>query len=67
MKKCPFNKDECNDECALFISAGELNELVANRLHSIGVFDKVNGMCSFKNTALGQSRTIFEKSSTNNF
>ena len=67
MKKCPFNQDECNSECALFIAPKELNELVENRLHSIGVFDRVNGMCAFKNLALGESRYIFEKSSTNSF
>lgn len=67
VKKCPFNADECNDQCAMFISPAELNELVANRLHSIGVYDKVNGMCSLKNLAMGASRTIFEKSSSNNF
>ena len=67
MKKCPFNLDICSDECALFISPSELNELVANRLHSIGVFDKKAGMCALKNIAMGASREVFEKSSANHF
>lgn len=66
-KKCPFNHDTCGDFCALFISPSELNELVANRLTSIGAYDKVNGMCSFKNSALVQSRTLFEKNSSGRY
>ncbi len=66
-KKCPFNFDECTQECALFIAAEDLNELVANRLTSIGVYDKQNGMCSFRHHALAKSREIFEKSQSNKF
>lgn len=66
-KKCPFNFDECNRECALFIATEDLNEFVANRLSSIGVFDNQNGMCSFKHQALAQSREVFEKSRANKF
>ena len=66
-KKCPFNFDDCTTECALFISPEDLNELVANRLTSIGVFDKTNGMCAFKNHALAKSREIFAKSQANKF
>ena len=66
-KKCPFNNNECTSECALFIAPRDLNEIVANRLTSIGVFDRQNGMCSLKNLALGESRFIFEKSSQNSF
>ena len=66
-KKCPFNFDECNAECALFISPDELNEMVAARLHSIGVYNKENGMCAFKNQALAKSREIVEKSRANSF
>ncbi len=67
VKKCPFNNNECSSECALFIDPRDLNDLVASRLTSIGVFDKQNGMCSLKNLALGESRFIFEKSSQNSF
>lgn len=67
VKKCPFNLDECTPECELFISPEDLNELVANRLTSIGVFDKSRGMCSFRNHALAKSREIFEKSQSNKF
>ena len=67
IKKCPFNFDECTSECALFIAPDDINELVANRLTSIGVYDRKNGMCSFKNHALAKSREIFEKSQANKF
>ena len=63
MKNCPFNQGKCNNECALFISYQELNEMVANRLKSIGVFlpdDDTLGICSLKNSALAQNRYIFE-------
>ncbi len=61
MKKCPFKNEICSNECALFISKDELNELVVNRLKSIGVFnDEIGGICSFKSQALAQSRYIFE-------
>ena len=66
-KKCPFNFDECTTECSLFIAPDELNELVANRLTSIGVFDREKGMCSFKHQALAKSRELFEKSRSNKF
>jgi hypothetical protein len=64
---CPFSADECSEKCSLFIKTSEINELFANRLHSIGVYDRESGMCSLKNIALGSSRFIFEKSSSNNF
>jgi len=60
MKKCPFENKECTSECALYVNFEELNELVVNRLKAIGVFAKGEGMCSLKNNALAQSRTIFE-------
>lgn len=66
-KKCPFNFDDCTSDCALFIAPDDINELVANRLTSIGVFDKTNGMCAFKNQALAKSREIFAKSQANKF
>ena len=63
MKNCPFKEQQCDSSCALFISMSELNETVANRLRSIGVLvdtDELQGICSFKNLALAQSRCIFE-------
>ena len=61
MKNCPFKNTMCNSECALFIKKSELNEMVANRLKSIGVIDcDCDGICSLKNMALAQSRFIFE-------
>lgn len=66
-KKCPFNFDDCTPECALFIAPMDLNEMVSNRLTSIGVYDREYGMCSFKNQALAKSREIFEKSQSNKF
>ena len=66
-KKCPFNFDECTPECALFIAPMDLNDMVAARLNSIGVYDKENGMCAFKNQALAKSREVFEKSRSNSF
>lgn len=64
MKKCPFNHDECNRECALFIAPEDMNEHMSARLNSIGVYDKENGLCSLKGIALSSSRYIFEKTST---
>ncbi len=61
MRNCPFKNDVCDESCALFIKSDELNELVANRLKSIGVIPSGdNGVCSLKNMALAQSRFIFE-------
>ena len=61
MKNCPFKNSVCDSSCALFISAEEINETVANRLKSIGVFNiEHGGICSIKNMALAQSRYIFE-------
>ena len=61
MKNCPFKNEVCTDECALFIKTNELNEMVANRLKSIGVITcDSDGICSLKNMALAQSRYIFE-------
>lgn len=61
MKNCPFKNDVCDSSCALYISNNELNETVKNRLKSIGVINyNEEGICSFKNLALAQSRFIFE-------
>jgi len=64
-KTCPFkNNKECNEDCQLFVKAGELNEFVESRLCSIGVVDRINGGCSLKILALSQARTIFESTNT---
>ncbi len=61
MSNCPFKNAPCGSDCALFIREDELNELVVNRLKSIGVMCMDNGgICSLKNLALAQSRVIFE-------
>ena len=61
MKNCPFKNAPCDSKCALFIKANELNEMVVNRLKSIGVIVCDNdGICSLKNMALAQSRFMFE-------
>ncbi len=65
-KRCPFNLAECVPDCALFISADELNESVVNRLSSIGVFSK-GGNCSLKNIALSSMRKIFENTNVKRF
>lgn len=67
IKHCPFNKDECTNECALFIDVADLNELLAARLSSLGVLDKENGMCSLKSMAMSAGRYIFENTSTKRF
>lgn len=67
IKKCPFNKDICTNECALFIDVENLNELLAARLASLGVLDKDNGICSLKTIAMSAGRYIFENTSTKRF
>jgi len=64
MKKCPFNKDECNSDCGLYIAPEDLNELMATRLTSIGVFNAKEGMCSLKTLALSTGRYMFENTAT---
>lgn len=66
-KKCPFNRDNCTSECALFVDTEGLNELLAARLTSLGVLDKENGMCSLKTIAMSAGRYIFENTSTKRF
>ena len=64
MKKCPFNKEECSTDCALFIAPDDINELVSARLTSIGVFDKENGLCALKGIGLSSARFMFERTSS---
>lgn len=66
-KKCPFNRDICDNECALFVDGADLNELMEARLTSLGVLDKENGMCSLKTIAMSAGRYIFENTSTKRF
>ena len=61
---CPFNNQECSDECALFVQPDEFNELVKNKLASVGVISRTKGFCSFKNIAMVMDRQIFEKLSS---
>ena len=63
-KKCPFGNCQCTSECALFIAPEDLNELVAARLSSLGVFDRKKGICSLKTIALAGGRYIFEHTTT---
>ena len=67
IKNCPFNHGECTNDCALFIAAEDLNELLAARLASLGILDKENGICSFKTIAMSAGRYIFENTSTKRF
>ncbi len=67
IKKCPFSQRECTIECALFIDASDLNELLAARLASLGILDKENGICSLKTLAMSAGRYIFENTSTKRF
>ncbi|MDD3237369.1 MAG: hypothetical protein PHV37_04655 [Candidatus Gastranaerophilales bacterium] len=62
-KKCPFKDQDCTEECALFIAPEEVNELVLNRLSSLGVLHK-DGICSLKTSALSLNRFIFENTTT---
>jgi len=63
-KKCPFGNSMCSEECALFISGDELNELMAARLSSLGVINKKTGSCALKTLALAGGRYIFENTTT---
>lgn len=67
IKNCPFQQQVCTNECALFVDAQDLNELLAARLASLGVLDRENGMCSLKTIAMSAGRYIFENTSTKRF
>ena len=67
VKNCPFNHGTCTVDCALFVDANDLNELLAARLASLGVLDRENGMCSLKTTAMSLGRYIFENTTTKRF
>jgi hypothetical protein len=58
---CPFNSGECTPSCALYVSPDELNELVRNKLASVGVINREKGFCSFKNISMCLNREVFEQ------
>ena len=58
---CPFNSSECSSSCALYISPDELNEVVRNKLASVGVVNREKGVCSFKNISMCLNRQVFEQ------
>ena len=60
MKKCPLSHEECTSDCGLYIAPNDLNELMATRLTSIGVFNAKDGICSLKMLALSSGRFMFE-------
>ncbi len=64
-KICPMNnnKNTCDETCALYIAPSELNELVLNKLASLGIIERNKGICSYKHMALCMSRQIFQQSS----
>ena len=64
LKKCPFINGECDNTCALFIDPKDLNELLLNRLASLGVLDRDFGICSLKTLAMSNARNIFEHTTT---
>ncbi|OGI00207.1 MAG: hypothetical protein A2Y25_05420 [Candidatus Melainabacteria bacterium GWF2_37_15] len=61
MKNCPFGHKECTKECALFVDPEELNEVVRNKLASVGVMSRDKGMCAFKNLSLCLNRILYEE------
>lgn len=63
-KNCPFKNMVCDKSCALFIAPDELNELLLNRLASLGVLDRNYGVCSLKTIAMSNARNIFENTTT---
>lgn len=58
---CPFNSVECSSKCALYVSPDELNEVVRNKLASVGVINREKGFCSFKNISMCLNREVFEQ------
>lgn len=58
---CPFNSGECSSGCALYINPEELNEIVKNKLASVGVINREKGCCSIKNLSMCMNRQIFEQ------
>ena len=63
-KTCPFKNLVCDNSCALFIDPQDLNELLLNRLASLGVVDRGYGVCALKTLAMSSARNIFENTTT---
>ena len=63
-KTCPFKNSVCDNSCALFIDPQDLNELLLNRLASLGVVDRGYGVCALKTLAMSNARNIFENTTT---
>lgn len=63
-KYCPFNQGECSSSCALYIDPSELNEVVRNKLASVGIIDREKGICSLKNLSMCSNRQVYEQLST---
>lgn len=63
LKTCPFKHEKCTSDCALFVDPGELNEVVRNKLASVGVIKREEGVCAFKNMSLSMMRELFERTS----
>ncbi len=60
-KSCPFNQGECTKDCALYVDPNDLNEVVRNKLASIGVVERDKGMCALKNLSLCANRALYEE------
>lgn len=60
-KYCPFNNGDCRPDCALFVDPSEMNEIVKNKLASVGVINREKGFCSYKNIAMCLNRQVFEQ------
>lgn len=60
---CPFNQKKCSKDCALFVDPDDLNEVVRNKLASIGVIKREHGLCAFKNLSLCMNRILYEETS----
>ncbi|MCQ2958345.1 MAG: hypothetical protein MJ180_05540 [Candidatus Gastranaerophilales bacterium] len=63
-KICPFGSDKnaCDETCALYIAPDDINETVRNKLASLGVLSRDEGICSYKHIALCMGRNIFSQS-----
>lgn len=63
-KSCPFNSEECNKDCALFVDVENLNESMSSKLTSLGILNKDEGVCSLKVIAMSSGRYIYEHTIT---
>jgi len=58
---CPLQNADCRSDCALFVNPDDMNEVVRNKLASVGVINRDSGSCSLKNLALCLNRQVFEQ------